>query len=223
MKIAVLLFDGFTMLDAVGPLEVLSLVPDVEILITAKFEGVIWPDNQAIPLIAPYSIADVYQADVLLIPGGPGSATLEKDSEILDWIRQINSTSQWTCSVCTGSLVLGAAGLLEGVDATTHWSVLSRLSEYGATPLSKRWVERGRIITAAGVSAGIDMALLLASRLTDERVAQAIQLAIEYDPAPPFKCGSIERAGPEVVAAVLDGAIEFNRSQRRRPIIPNAS
>lgn len=222
LKIAVLLFDGFTMLDAVGPIEVLSLLPNAEICVAAKTPGIVWPDNQAVPFIAPFGIADVEEADVLLIPGGPGTDVLEKDSEILDWVRTIDSTSRFTCSVCTGALVLGAAGLLEGVDATTHWSVLSRLPEYGATPLSERWVERGKIITAAGVSAGIDMALVLANRLAGVRAAQAIQLAIEYDPAPPFNCGSVERAGPDIIAAVLDGTIEFDRSKRPRPAMPDA-
>lgn len=110
-----------------------------------------------------------------------------------------------------------------GKEATTHWGVLPRLAEFGATPVSKRWVEQDKIITAAGVSAGIDMALLLASLLCGDRAAQAIQLGIEYDPAPPFNCGSVERAGPDIVAAVLDGAIEFDRSKRFRPIIQNAN
>ena len=194
VKIAVLLFDGFTMLDAVGPIEVLSLLPNAEVKVVSKTPGVVWPDNQAVPFVAPFGLADVRDADVLLIPGGPGSDAVEKDVDILNWVRDVDATSLWTCSVCTGALILAAAGLLERKEATTHWSVLSRLSEFGAMPLSERWVERGKVITAAGVSAGIDMALFLASRLNGDRAAQAIQLAIEYDPAPPFRSGSLALA-----------------------------
>jgi putative intracellular protease/amidase len=223
LRIAVLIFDGFTMLDVVGPIEVLSLLPRAEIRVVAKRVGVIWPDNQAMPFVAPFGIADVEDADVLLIPGGPGTDALEKDAEILNWVRKIDATSQWTCSVCTGALILGAAGLLNGKDATTHWGALPRLSEFGATALSERWVERGKTITAAGVSAGIDMALLLASRIAGDRAAQAIQLAIEYDPAPPFRSGSVALAGPDIVGGVVDGTVEFNRAGRTRPAIPNVS
>lgn len=223
LKIAVLLFDGFTMLDAVGPIEVLSLLPGAEIKVTAKKAGIVWPDNQAVPFVAPFCLADVKDADVLLVPGGPGTDATEKDTEILEWVRQLDATTQWTCSICTGALILAASGLLEGKEATTHWGALPRLAEFGAVPTSKRWVEQGKIITAAGVSAGIDMALLLASRLAGVRAAQAIQLGIEYDPAPPFECGSMEKAGPDIVAAVLDGTIEMNRAGRTRPIIPDGN
>lgn len=207
------------MLDAVGPIEVLSLLPDVEVMMAAKRAGVIWPDNQAVPFLAPFSIADVHDVDVLLVPGGPGTDAMEVDREVLDWVRQIDVTSRWTCSVCTGALVLAAAGLLKDKNATTHWMALSRLLEFGAVPVRERWVEQGKILTAAGVSAGIDMALLLASRLADERAAKAIQLAIEYDPAPPFWNGSILTTGPDIVDAVGDGTIEMNRAGRSRPMV----
>jgi transcriptional regulator GlxA family with amidase domain len=220
LKIVVLLFDGFTMLDAVGPIEVLSLLPDVDIKVVAKTPSIIWPDNRAVPFIAPFGIANVRDADVLLIPGGPGSDAIENDVETLNWVRHIDAAAQWTCSVCTGALILAAAGLLKGKEATTHWSVLARLSEFGALPRTKRWVESGKVITAAGVSAGIDMALLLASRLNGDRAAQAIQLSIEYDPAPPFRSGSVYSAGPDVVSAIMDGTVEFNRAGRTRPTIP---
>jgi putative intracellular protease/amidase len=222
VKIAVLLFDGFTMLDAVGPIEVLSLLPNSEIKVVAKAPGIVWPDNQAIPFIAPFGIADVQEADILLIPGGPGSDAVETDAEVLNWVRDVDATTQWTCSVCTGALILASAGLLKGKEATTHWSVLARLSDLGALPLSERWVERDKVITAAGVSAGIDMALVLASRIADDRAAQAIQLAIEYDPTPPFRSGSLALAGPDIVGAVLDGTIEFNRAGRERPVTPSS-
>jgi putative intracellular protease/amidase len=222
VKVVVLLFEGFTMLDAVGPMEVLSLLPDTDIRVTAKTAGIIWPDNQAVPFVAPNAISEIHDADVLLVPGGPGTDALEIDDDILNWTRKIDATSQWTCSVCTGALVLAACGLLKGLEATTHWSALPRLAEFGAKPVSERWVERGKIITAAGVSAGIDMALMLASRLAGERAAKAIQLGIEYDPAPPFNSGSVAAAGPAIVRAVLDGTIEMNRSGRLRPAIPGA-
>ncbi len=216
-KIAVLLFEGFTMLDAVGPIEVLSLLPDAEILVVAKSAGVVWPDNQAVPFIAPFCLSDVPEADICIVPGGPGTNAIEQDEDVLAWIRQIHGSTRWTCSVCTGALVLGAAGLLEGKDATTHWGTLARLGEFGASPVSKRWVEQGKILTAAGVSAGIDMALYLVSRLAGDIAAQAIQLAIEYDPAPPFHSGSVAQAGPDVIGAVLDGTIAMDRSVRTRP------
>jgi transcriptional regulator GlxA family with amidase domain len=219
-KIVVLLFDGFTMLDAVGPIEVLSLLPDSEILIVAKSAGVVWPDNQAVPFIAPFGLADVSEADILIVPGGPGSDAMETDAAVLEWIGRIDKSTQWTCSVCTGALVLGAAGLLKGKDATTHWGALPRLEEFGARPVSRRWVEQGNILTAAGVSAGIDMALYLASHLTSELAARAIQLGIEYDPEPPFECGSVAAAGPDVLSAVLDGTIAMDRSGRARPRLP---
>lgn len=211
------------MLDAVGPLEVLSMLPGAEVKLTAKTAGIVWPDNQAIPFVAPYCLEDVQDTDILLIPGGPGTDCIENDKDILEWIRRIHAKTVWTCSVCTGALILAAAGLLEGKEATTHWSVLPRLSEFNAIPVSKRWAEQDKIITAAGVSAGIDMALFLASRISGERAAEAIQLAIEYDPAPPFNSGTIESAGADIASAVLDGTIEFDRRKRPRPIILNVS
>lgn len=217
LKIAVLLFEGFTMLDAVGPIEVLSLLPDAEIMVTATSAGVVWPDNQAVPFIAPYGLADISAADILIVPGGPGTDAVEKNTEVLDWIKRVHDTTQWTCSVCTGALVLGAAGLLNGKEATTHWGALARLGEFGARPVSGRWVEQGKILTAAGVSAGIDMALYLASQLAGELAARAIQLGIEYDPAPPFDSGSAEQASPEVIGAILDGTITMDRAARVRP------
>jgi putative intracellular protease/amidase len=223
VKIAVLLFEGFTMLDAVGPIEVLSLLPGAEVKVVAKTPGVVWPDNQAVPFIAPFGLADVKDADVLLIPGGPGSDAVENDADILNWVRDIDATSQWTCSVCTGALILAAAGLLKGKEATTHWGALSRLNEFESIQLSERWVESGKVITAAGVSAGIDMALLLASRLNGDRAAKAIQLAIEYDPAPPFRSGSVALAGPDIVSAIMDGTTEFNRAGRTRPAISSVN
>jgi transcriptional regulator GlxA family with amidase domain len=220
LKIAVLLYDNFTMLDAVGPLEVLSLLPDADVFVVAETAGVIYPDNQALPFIASYSYHDVTEADLVLVPGGPGSIAMESHQPTLDWLRNVHARSKWTCSVCTGSLILGAAGLLTGLRATSHWAVRERLTEFGATPEDSRWVEQDRIVTAAGVSAGIDMALHLVSLIADASVAKAIQLGIEYDPQPPFDSGAIEKATPDVVAAVANGSIAMNREGRARPRLP---
>ena len=219
MIIAALLYEGFTMLDVVGPIEVLSMLPDAEVKVVARQPGVVWPDNNAMPFVAPFGIADVAQADILLIPGGPGCLAAAQDAALLAWVHQIHAGADWTCSVCTGSLILGAAGLLAGAPATTHWSTLPVLEAYGATPVTERWVAHGTIITAAGVSAGIDMALALARELAGETVARASQLAIEYDPSPPFDSGNHLTASPEMKSAVLDGIILFDRRKRQRPIL----
>ena len=220
LKIVVLLYDNFTMLDAVGPFEVLSLLPDADVFVVAETAGVIYPDNQALPFIASYSYHDVTEADLVLVPGGPGSVAMESHQPTLEWLRRVHATSKWTCSVCTGSLILGAAGLLTGLRATSHWAVRERLTEFGATPEASRWIEQGRIVTAAGVSAGIDMALHLVSLIANELVAKAIQLGIEYDPQPPFDSGAIEKATPDVVAAIANGSIAMNREGRARPRLP---
>ena len=136
------------------------------------------------------------------MPGGGNATTLEQYPEVLEWIRTIHQTTTWTTSVCTGSLILGAAGLLQGLPATSHWSVMDRLKKWGAIPTQERVVESGKIITAAGVSAGIDMGLTLAAKIAGEDVAKRIQLGIEYDPQPPFDCGSVAKADPEMVKAL---------------------
>ena len=223
MIIAALLYDGFTMLDLVGPVEVLSMLPDAEVKVVARKAGVVWPDNNAMPFVAPFGIAEFDCADILLVPGGPGCIAATQDEELLAWVRQIHDGATWTCSVCTGSLILGAAGLLKGAPATTHWTTLPVLEAYGATPVTERWVAHGTIITAAGVSAGIDMALALARILAGETVARAAQLAIEYDPAPPLGSGNHLTAAPEVKSAVLDGSITFDRRDRPRPVIPDGA
>jgi transcriptional regulator GlxA family with amidase domain len=148
---------------------------------------------------------------VLVFPGGVGTRTLLKDEATLGWVRGAHETSRYTTSVCTGALVLAAAGLLDGLDATTHWVARPLLAELGALPVARRVVEQGKIVTAAGVSAGIDMALTVAARIAGPQVAQAIQLGIEYDPQPPFDAGSPEKAPQEVVDAVL--AVERAESE----------
>jgi transcriptional regulator GlxA family with amidase domain len=202
MRIAILIFDQLTALDAVGPYEVLSRLPGAELRFVAKEPGVKRTDTGALGLTADLALYEMADPDVLLIPGGEGNRPLLDDDEVLEWVRGAHETSTWTTSVCTGSLVLGAAGLLNGKRATTHWAYLDRLAETGATPVAERVVEDGKIMTGAGVSAGIDMALTLTARIAGEDVAKAVQLGIEYDPSPPFDAGSPDKATPELVAAI---------------------
>ncbi|MFD5461857.1 DJ-1/PfpI family protein [Kitasatospora sp. NPDC127059] len=198
MRIAIPLFDGFTALDAVGPYEVLRMLPEAEVLFAAAAPGVHTDGAGSLGLLATASFTDVTAADVLLVPGGPGARRGLTDRPLLDWIRRIDATSTWTTSVCTGSLLLGAAGLLDGLAATTHWSAVDTLESYGATYTAQRVVEQpGGIVTAAGVSSGIDMALRLAELIAGRVPAEAFQLAIEYDPQPPFDSGSYAKASPE--------------------------
>ena len=202
LKIAIPLFDGFTALDAVGPYEVLSRLPGAQVSFLAAEPGVKRTDNGMLSVVVELELADLAHPDVLVVPGGPGTRELMRDEALLEWLRAAHATSAWTTSVCTGALLLAAAGILEGLEATTYWTELETLSRYGARPVSRRVVEDGKVITAAGVSSGIDMALTLAARLADERVAEAIQLAIEYDPQPPYDSGSPDSASPEVVELV---------------------
>lgn len=202
MEIVILLFDRFTALDAVGPYEVLRNLPGATVTFVAKEEGPVRTDSGALAITADAALRDVTSADVLVVPGGPGQEEAMLDEEIVSWIRAIDGTTQWTTSVCTGSLVLAAAGLLEGKDATSHWLAADRLRDHGATPTLLRVVEQGKVITAAGVSAGIDMGLRLAARIAGDDVAQMIQLGIEYDPQPPFDAGSPEKAPAHIVDAM---------------------
>jgi putative intracellular protease/amidase len=199
MEIAVLLFDRLTTLDAVGPGEVLSRLPNATVKMVAKQPGPQRNDTGSLALVADYALDQVPAPDILLVPGGPGQTALMDDEAILNWVRRAHETSRWTTSVCTGSLVLGAAGLLKGLRATTHWLALDALRSLGAEPVAERVVAQGKIMTAAGVSAGIDMALTLAARECGDAVAQAIQLGIEYDPQPPFDAGAPAKAPAEVV------------------------
>ena len=200
MEIAILLFDRFTALDAVGPYEVLSRTPNSKVKFIAKEPGPIRDNITSLELTAEYSLADVNSPEIIVVPGGPGQTAMMDDQYVLDWIRRAHKTSRWTTSVCTGSLILGAAGLLKGLKATSHWLAYDVLRSLGAEPVSERVVIEGKIITAAGVSAGIDMALTLVSRVYGHGPAQAIQLGIEYDPQPPFDSGSPTKARAEIVA-----------------------
>jgi transcriptional regulator GlxA family with amidase domain len=202
METAILIFDRLTVLDAIGPYEVLRSVPGWEVRFVAPEKGIVRADSGALGLSADYSLEEVIEPDIVLVGGGQGNRPLLKDDAVLSWLREVDAHTKWTTSVCTGSLVLGAAGLLEGKRATGHWLYLEPLREYGADPVGGRFVEDGKTITAAGVSAGIDMALHLVGREAGPEVAQAVQLGIEYDPQPPFDSGSPEKAPKEIVDAI---------------------
>jgi putative intracellular protease/amidase len=199
MDIVIPLFDRFTALDAIGPYEVLSRLPGYRVTFVAEQPGVKTTDNGMLGLVAEKAFAELAHPEIVVVPGGIGTRALMHDATMLGWVRTAHATSQFTCSVCTGSLVLGAAGILDGLEATTHWASMELLGSTGARPTSRRVVEQGKIITGAGVSAGIDMALTLAARVAGDAVAQAIQLGIEYDPQPPFDSGSLEKAPPEAI------------------------
>jgi putative intracellular protease/amidase len=202
VKIAILIYDGFTALDAIGPYEVLRSVPGWEVEFVGRTRGEVRTDSGAVGLSADRGMAEVTSAGIVLVPGGSGSRELLGDRELLAWLRDVDRTTTWTTSVCTGSLLLGAAGVLDGLEATSHWLDLEDLARYGARPTGRRVVEQGKVVTAAGVSSGIDMALVLAARIAGPEIAQAIQLGIEYDPEPPFDAGSVEKAPAEIVELV---------------------
>ena len=202
MEIAILIYDKLAALDAVGPYEVMRNVPGWDVRFVAKEKGDIRTEDGTLGLVADYSLDEIREPDIVLVPGGKGSRPLLHDEELLQWLRDVDRVTKWTTSVCTGSLLLGAAGLLDGKRATGNWLVLEPLRQFGADPIGGRWVEDGKVITAAGVTAGIDMALHLVAQEVGPEVAQAVQLGIEYDPDPPFDSGSPEKAPPEIVALV---------------------
>jgi putative intracellular protease/amidase len=205
MLITIPLFDRFTALDAVGPYEVLSRLPGAEVVFVAEQAGPVRTDTRALTLVAERALADVDACDVVVVPGGPGTRVMLEPQPLHGWLRAIDATTQWTTSVCTGALLLGAAGLLDGLEATTHWSAFDTLASLGARPTARRVVPQGKVVTAAGVSAGIDMALWLAAQIAGDEVAKAIQLGIEYDPQPPFDSGSTAKAAPETVELLRQG------------------
>jgi transcriptional regulator GlxA family with amidase domain len=204
MKIVFFIFDRITALDAVGPYEILARLPGAQVAFAGIERGVVRTDTRSLGLSADVAIDEVDACDILVVPGGFGTRALERDARVTDWIRRIDERTRITASVCTGALLLGAAGLLEGRRANTHWAVRERLAEFGAIPTADRIVRDGKYATAAGVSAGIDLALALAVELAGPQVAAAIQLATEYDPDPPLDSGNPERAAPEVRDAVLE-------------------
>ena len=210
MKTAILIFEKLTALDAIGPYEVLRSVPGWEVNFVGLEKGEVRTDSGHLGLSVDYTLEEVTEPDIVLIPGGAGNRPLMSDETVLEWVREVDATSKWTTSVCTGALVLGAAGLLEGKRATTYWPCLENLRAFGAEPVSERWVEDGKTITAAGVSSGIDMALHLVGREIAPEMAQAVQLGIEYDPQPPYDSGSPAKASKETVDLVT--AVSFQAS-----------
>jgi putative intracellular protease/amidase len=203
MRIAIGLYDQFTSLDAMGPYQVLSMLPDAEVTFVAAQAGPVTDDAGFLTVAAQASFAELPDPDVLLVPGGLVTGTLVPDHPIVAWIRHAHATTRWTTSVCTGALLLAGAGVLSGVEATTHWAAFDDLARLGARPLRERVVRRGKVVTAAGVSAGIDMAFVLAAEIAGPDFARTVQLMMEYDPAPPFDAGSPVKAGPRVVDRAL--------------------
>lgn len=200
MQVAIPLFDRYTALDAIGPYEVLQRIPSIDVVFVGHRRGEVRSDNGMLGITVDRTLAEVARPDVVVVPGGVGTRSLLDDAELLGWIRDAHTHSTFTTSVCTGSLLLGAAGLLTGRTATTHWRAVDLLESLGATYVAQRVVEHlpERLITAAGVSSGIDMALRLVELLVGSDAAQASQLMIEYDPQPPFDAGAVEKASPAV-------------------------
>jgi transcriptional regulator GlxA family with amidase domain len=206
MQIALALYDRFTALDIVGPFQVLAELPGATVTFVAEQPGPVLDHTRSLSLVASASFEETSAPDVIVVPGGFADPTSADDDPLVSWIRDVHPTTTWTASVCTGSLYLARAGLLDGVDATCHWGALDLLGTLGAVPSTDRVVIRGKVATAAGVSAGIDLGLTLAAELAGDDVAKAIQLGIEYDPQPPFDAGTPAKAGPEIielVAAIL--------------------
>lgn len=205
MNIAIPIYDRFTALDAVGPYEVLSRLPGATVHFVAVEPGMKRTETGMLGLSADLALAELPDPEIVVVPGGYGTRALIEDKRLVGWIRRAHEASEWTTSVCTGALLLAAAGILDGLEATTHWLEYDLLARLGARPVGRRVVRQGKVITAAGVSAGIDMALVLAAEVAGPDVAKAIQLGIEYDPQPPFDTGSPEKAGARIVELVTKG------------------
>ncbi len=194
-EIGILLYDRMTALDAIGPYEVLSRLPGATIRFVATKRGEIRTDQRSLGLTADFTLAEVPRPDIVVIPGGPGQSAQMENKEVIEWIAHAHQHSRWTTSVCTGSLLLARAGVLRDIRATSHWLAMEELARLGAIPVNERYVIDGKIVTAAGVSAGIDMALQLVACEASRSTAESIQLWIEYDPQPPFAGGTPVKAG----------------------------
>jgi transcriptional regulator GlxA family with amidase domain len=202
IKIGLVLYPKFTALDIVGPFQTLVDVPGLDVFFVAETAGPVMDHTGRLSLNATHTFSDIETLDVVVVPGGFADRVVDADNAIVQFITRIHPTTQWTTSVCTGSIFLAHAGVLNGLDATTHWGSYDRLAELGANPTDRRVVQVGKVITAAGVSSGIDMGLVLVQHLAGDETAKAIQLAIEYDPQPPFDSGSPAKATSELVALV---------------------
>ncbi|KOU36934.1 DJ-1/PfpI family protein [Streptomyces sp. WM6368] len=205
MQIAVLLYDHFTALDAIGPFDTLGRLPDAEVVFVSERPGPVRTDSGALALVADKGLDEVTRPDIVIVPGGPHPERETANPVVLDWLRTVDATTTWTTSVCTGSLLLAAAGLLDGRRATSHWLYLDRLAKHGAEPTGERVVFDGKYVTAAGVSSGIDMGLTLLGRIAGDDFAQAVQLMTEYDPQPPYDAGSPDKA-PAALVEMLRGS-----------------
>ncbi|MEU8827153.1 DJ-1/PfpI family protein [Streptomyces sp. NPDC048636] len=203
MQIAILLYEHFTALDAVGPYDTLAGLPGAQPVFVAERRGPVRNDSGSLQLVAEATLEEVERPDVVLVPGGPLPGEQQKNSAVLDWLRAVDATTTWTTSVCTGSLILGSAGLLTGRRATTHWTAMEELRALGVAAVDERYVFDGKYVTAAGVSAGIDMGLALAGRLAGDTMAQTVQLMLQYDPRPPYDSGSPDKAPAELTARML--------------------
>ncbi|MEU9146512.1 DJ-1/PfpI family protein [Streptomyces sp. NPDC048349] len=200
MQIAVLLYDRFTALDAIGPFDTLGRLQGAETVFVSEHPGPVRTDNGSLALVADKALHEVTRPDIVLVPGGPHPELEMENPAVLQWLRDVDATTTWTASVCTGSLLLAAAGLLDGRRAAGHWLYLDRLPQFGAEPTGERVVFDGKYVTAAGVSAGIDMGLTLLGRIAGDEFAQTVQLMTEYDPQPPYDAGSPAKAPAELVA-----------------------
>jgi transcriptional regulator GlxA family with amidase domain len=202
MQAAFVLYERFTALDIVGPFQTLADVPGVDACFVAERVGPVRDHTGRLSLVATASFDDVTAPDIVVVPGGVADRDATADDPVVRWLRRVHPTTTWTTSVCTGSIFLGLAGIVDGLDATCHWGAMDRLAALGAKPTGRRVVRQGKVITAAGVSSGIDMGLTLVAAIFGDDMARAIQLAIEYDPQPPFDAGSPEKAGPALVGMV---------------------
>ncbi len=201
-QIAIVTYPGFTALDMIGPYEVLRNLPGAEVRFVWHETGPVTTDSGVLVIGATHSLAQTPSPDVILVPGGPSTPVHARDEALLDWLRHAHWTAKWTTSVCSGSVILAAAGLLRGRRATSHWLTVPVLKAFGAIPVGdERIVREDNVVTCAGVSAGLDLALWLAAEIGGEGRAKAIQLAIEYDPQPPFDSGHISKASASTKAA----------------------
>ncbi len=205
MQFAFVLYPRFTALDIVGPFQTLGELRGAEVRWVAAERGPVVDHTGHLSIVATHTFAETPAPDVVVVPGGMADQSIAPDDAVVAWLRAVHPTTTWTTSVCTGAIYLAHAGILDGLDATTHWAAYDRLRALGAHPTEQRVVERGKIVTAAGVSAGIDMGLTLAAKIAGETTAKAIQLAIEYDPQPPFDCGAPSKVPAELMAKVAAG------------------